>query len=373
MLRYAALTLFLTLPSFAQTARLLISDQTLNPGQTVVAPLSIASAGQTIAAIQFDLQWESPLTVQLIPGEQLRAAAKIPYTASPTFQTLRCLVAGMNQTAIADGELLKLFFSADPAASDSVTHVSITNIVAADPNGSALVVGASPAAVQVQRGSPVQFLPTDAILNAAGLSPGPLSPGEIITIFGANSPPATSLKISGALAPILYSGPAQMNAIVPFGLDLGASAMLEIRYPQRTAAISLPVARVTPGLFATEGTGVGAGAALNEDYTMNSLANPARPGSVVTVYGTGFGVLQSTVSDGQPVTAANSAAATITATVAGLPATVLYAGAAPGLIAGMDEVDLRLPAGVVHNSSAPVVVTINGSSSVSNVVTIAIQ
>ena len=50
---------------------------------------------------------------------------------------------------------------------------------------------------------------------------------------------------------------------------------------------------------------------------------------------------------------------TVTATVGGQPATVLYTGAAPTLITGVVQINLQLPAGV-SGSALPVVITIDG-------------
>jgi hypothetical protein len=46
-----------------------------------------------------------------------------------------------------------------------------------------------------------------------------------------------------------------------------------------------------PGLFTSDFSGKGQAAALNESGRLNSSKDPAAPGSVVTLYGTGFGEL----------------------------------------------------------------------------------
>ena len=47
-----------------------------------------------------------------------------------------------------------------------------------------------------------------------------------------------------------------------------------------------------------------------------------------------------------------------TVTIGGLPATVAYAGAAPGAIAGLTQINAQIPAGVKAGLSVPVVVQI---------------
>jgi uncharacterized protein (TIGR03437 family) len=44
----------------------------------------------------------------------------------------------------------------------------------------------------------------------------------------------------------------------------------------------------------------------------------------------------------------------VSATIGGVRAEVLYAGAAPGLIAGVVQINVLIPAGVPPNSAAPV-------------------
>ena len=358
-------------PLYGQTAALSVPDQTLTAGQAVVASLSLASAGQAIAAIQFDLQWDQPLAVEATAGDQVRSASKIPYVAVPGSQTVRFLVTGVNQTTIADGELLKLFLSVDPASPTSTAQIRIANAMASDPNGVSIPLNAAAANVQIaQNPNPtaVQVIPAAAVLNSASLAPGPLSPGEIITLVGFSGLPSVSLQIDGMSAPVLYAGSNQINAIVPFGLDLTHAASLQLKTPAQTSAMSLPVAPTSPAIFTLSSTGLGSGAILNQDNTVNSFDNPASPGSIIMIYGTGFGLLQSPVIDGQAVVTQNFTVLPVSATVAGLQADVVYAGAAPGLIAGVIQINVRLPAGLAHDLTAPLVLTVSGSSTIGGVI-----
>jgi uncharacterized protein (TIGR03437 family) len=54
-------------------------------------------------------------------------------------------------------------------------------------------------------------------------------------------------------------------------------------------AIALPVAGTAPGIFTQDSSGVGAGGISNADSSINSPANPAAAGSVVTIAATGEG------------------------------------------------------------------------------------
>jgi uncharacterized protein (TIGR03437 family) len=57
-------------------------------------------------------------------------------------------------------------------------------------------------------------------------------------------------------------------------------------------------------------------------------------------------------------------------TIGGIPAEVLYSGAAPGYV-GLDQLTVRLPRGVVGGAAVPVEVIAGGASS--NFATIAVR
>jgi len=54
------------------------------------------------------------------------------------------------------------------------------------------------------------------------------------------------------------------------------------------SAVDIPVERADPGIFTTNQMGTGPAVATNEDGSPNSAANPARLGSVITLYVNGI-------------------------------------------------------------------------------------
>ena len=54
--------------------------------------------------------------------------------------------------------------------------------------------------------------------------------------------------------------------------------------------------------------------------------------------------------------------AAVSVTVGGLPADVRYAGSAPGMVAGIAQVNVRIPANAQSGSSVPIVISIEASS-----------
>jgi uncharacterized protein (TIGR03437 family) len=372
-LAYLWPTIFAAVSGHAQILSGAPSSQTASPGQTVIVSLSLDSQGQGMAGVQFDVNWDPPLAIRVVAGDQVRSAAKNLYTSSPSASVLRCLIVGVNQTTLPGGELLKLLVSSDVAASGGVAaQIRISNALATAPDASPIALSTTPVNVQLQgSGGPLSF-PVEAILNAAGWSNGAISPGEVISLAG-GLPAGSSVFINGVAAPVLYTGPDQLNAAVPFGLDLNRAATIQIVSPDRTfSPATIPVAAVSPAIFTLGGAGLGPGAILNQDDSANSFEHPAAPGSAVTIYGTGFGLLDPAASDGQLASGPAATVLPVTATIDGIPTEVIYAGAAPGILYGVVQVNVVIPAGAANNLAAPVSLTIDGATTPSGV-SIAIQ
>ena len=194
-----------------------------------------------------------------------------------------------------------------------------------------------------------------SVVNAASYFPGyfttlpegAVAPGEIVALFGSGFGDKPSVSFSQYSAPILYASNCQINAIVPFGVTTGLSTFVSVQTAGETIGpMKLPVAVAAPGIFTISGTGNGQAANLNQDNTVNSASNPALRGSVVSVYLTGIGSLAPFIPDGSlgPLAAPFPAPVNaITATIGGAPAPVVFAGQAPGLIAGMAQVNVQVP------------------------------
>jgi uncharacterized protein (TIGR03437 family) len=97
---------------------------------------------------------------------------------------------------------------------------------------------------------------------------------------------------------------------------------------------------------------------------VNSNSNPAAQGSVVVLYGTGGGLTTPASVDGlltsQPYP---KPMLPVSVTIDSLPAPVLYAGAAPGLVAGVLQINLVVPATASPAPFDQVVVTIGDYTS----------
>ena len=226
------------------------------------------------------------------------------------------------------------------------------------------------------------------LVSSASLLDGPIAPGEVITIFGSGlgpqigvgysiNPPGfvdttvagARLLFNGIAAPLLYAQASQMNAVVPYETAGASTVQVQIEYQGvKSNPFAQPLADISPAIFTTDDSGKGQGAILNEDSTLNSLFNPAKRGSIVVFYATGSG---QTVPPGVTGKIATDIlpkpVLPVSVRIGGVDCEVVYAGAAPQEVAGMLQVNVRVPANVAPGPE-PVSLMIGTSSSRAGVV-----
>jgi uncharacterized protein (TIGR03437 family) len=111
---------------------------------------------------------------------------------------------------------------------------------------------------------------------------------------------------------------------------------------------------------------------LNFDGSVNGNTNPARRGSIVTFFGTGAGPTEPALQDGSVAPAALSLASeNVRLFIGGVEAQVLYAGAAPGLVGAVVQINARI-AGGTPRGPQPVLFVVDGIES-GDSVTLAVQ
>jgi uncharacterized protein (TIGR03437 family) len=233
--------------------------------------------------------------------------------------------------------------------------------------------------------------------NTSPFPTGDVAPGEIVSLFGLGLGPTTAAGLQltsagtvattlggtkvlfdGVPAPLLYSANGQVNAVVPYEVASPVTQMTVESGGLSYGPIPMPVVAAVPAIFlAGDPSNPSEAAAINPDGTLNSVSNPVARGSYVTFYACGVG-LMTTNSDGavtpgtppwpapqlQPVTVA----------IRGFNATVQYAGAAPGYVSGLLQINVFVPGPDQINSDlhVPLFLTIGNYTTQDNV-TIAIQ
>lgn len=225
-----------------------------------------------------------------------------------------------------------------------------------------------------------------AVVNAANYAANGAAPGEILVLYGTNLGPAnlavfslvnntvpatlggTRVLFDGVPAPVIYSSATQVSAVAPFSLAGKTSTRVVVEYLGVPAAtIQVPVRNVKPAIFTLDASGNGPGAILNQNGTLNTATNPAAKQSYISLYVTGVGQTNPASQDGQVVMTAANLLAPVTATIGGQAAEVQYAGSAPGLVPGVAQINLRVPAGATTGSNS-VQLTVGGIVSSGNVI-----
>jgi uncharacterized protein (TIGR03437 family) len=327
-----------------------------------------------------------------------QAGAACTYTTSP--QTIEVPADGGRFTIqVTSGSGCAWTASSDAGwfrRAAEVVGQSVTFEADANPSGDArtatVTIATRTVAVRQAGQGAAPRITAAGVVSAASYAGGGVSPGEIITVFGQNLGPAELVGLEltgngrvatqlggvrvlfdGIAAPLVYAAAGQLSAVVPYAIAGRGQINLQTEYRGvRSNAIALPVLTAKPALFSVDSSGGGPGAILNEDGSVNGVNRPARPGSVVVLFGTGEGLPEPVPEDGS-VTGAlplPRPVLPVRVTIGGRDAEVLYAGSAPSLVAGVLQLNVLLPAGV--SGSALAIRVSVGEVSSTDAVTVAV-
>jgi len=206
-----------------------------------------------------------------------------------------------------------------------------------------------------------------------------------------------------ATAPLLFATNSQINVLVPSDLanSIGKTIDIVVNFgtaangtPRSSAPFPVNIAAANPGIFALGGDGLGDGAFLGSDWSVIGPGNEAAmrqsaaDSDVIQMYVTGLGmpdsssdnatagkslwpndcvsttsfltslnrftaasataidgalILASQLNTGRLAPCFKAATNTPTVTIGGQPATVIYAGWSPDLVAGQYQLNVRMP------------------------------
>lgn len=281
------------------------------------------------------------------------------------------------------GDPNKLFFTAGISAGDGIESHGLVGVIS---------VGVTP-------GAPPS-VNDNGVVNGASFAAGgnQVAPGAIVSVFGSNLTDGTSCvhsagcdptfdntkhlrtSMSGAQiiinndlfhpVPIFAATPTQLNFQVPVELT-GTSFTIQVKVNGQASALkTIQVAPITPGIFAFNSQGTGAGAITHNDNagTPISDSSPAAPGETIVIYATGLGSVTPSVATGTTATGLTATVAAPTVTIDGVPAQVSFSGLAPCCV-GLNQINVVLPSNVRTSANVNVSVSIGGKQS--NTVTIA--
>jgi len=379
-------------PARAQV-QLSLPGQTVAPGGSVVLPVTWSSGNQSVTGIQFDLSYDSTaITLGATVGNGPRNSEKGLYFTDLAPGLRRFILVGLNQAPIPDGILLILFANVRSGARGGEYGLGFENVLATDVSGQQVTTSAGDGTLTVEgsAGSGPR-LQTDGVLNGASFLPGPVSPGEIVTLIGSEIGPAyaqqpdgaatsavldgTSVIFDGTPAPLLYAASSQINVIAPFALYGKDTTQLQVLNGggDVIAELTVPVVPASPALLTANSTGVGQGAILNQDSTANTPSNPADKGSTIMLFAIGGGQTDPPGVDGMlAVDLLPKPLLPVSVQIGGLDAPVAYEGAAPTFVAGVLQVNCVVPMDAPSGYAVPIVFTVGQATSPSGV-TLAIR
>lgn len=181
------------------------------------------------------------------------------------------------------------------------------------------------------------------ITGAASFKTGAVAPGELVSVFGVFPVPqprgllidsstnrvtttlaGIRLLIDGRPAPMIYASATQLSAVVPFQTPPFQTVSIAVEAEGRTLhQTTVLTASAAPALFDIR---------------------PAAPrGGIMVFYGSGGGLFNFRVDDGAVPNTAIPLSGISGLRMCGQDAEVLYSGAAPGLVAGVVQVNARVP------------------------------
>lgn len=218
-------------------------------------------------------------------------------------------------------------------------------------------------AADLAGGSADPVMGGSGIINLASQLPGPVAPGQIVSIrgqFGISDTATMTLNDQGIAstsllhirvlfndfpAPLLLVSSTEMRVVVPYDVAGLSTAWVAVESNGQTSLpISVNVVESSPAIFALDSSGTGPAAAINQDGSLNSANNPAQRGAMITLFATGGGQTSPHGVNGKisapplPVPILD-----VRLWIGGVPAELDYVGAAPGEIAGLMQINARVP------------------------------
>jgi len=206
----------------------------------------------------------------------------------------------------------------------------------------------------------------------------PVAPGMITALFstggdnqfGTGTASATSVPLPKTLngiqvlvnntpSPLFFAGPNQINFQIPSNAPTSGTGDIQVVETATNRVLgdtTVVMNNVAPGIFTQNASGSGDGVIANQDSTLNTPSNPAKAGSVVTLYMTGQGYISGMPADGDVPNAALSTPYVPNVYIGDQTIVpqenILYSGLAPTLV-GVWQINVRIPNDVISVPNSP--------------------
>jgi len=192
---------------------------------------------------------------------------------------------------------------------------------------------------------------------------------------GVNAPTklaGTTVTIGGQSAFVEYVTGGQLNVQVPAGVSSGQQPLVVTTPSGSSSPFTVNIVNAQPGLLASPTFDIGGtqyAVALFSDgvtYVLPPGAIPglpsrrAEPNDTITLYGIGFGPVNTFVAPGQIAQGQSMLAEPFTVSIGGTLAAITYDGLAPTFV-GLYQFDVTIP-NVASSDSVPLTFTLGGTS-----------
>lgn len=223
------------------------------------------------------------------------------------------------------------------------------------------------------------------VANSANLQFTSLSPGLLVVLYGTGIGPTqlagptvtaqgffdttvanTRVLFDDIAAPIYYVSATQSAVLVPYQVAGRATVQVVVEVNGvRSAPVAVRVVDAAPGIYTANSSGTGQAAAVNLDGSYNAPQTPIARGGMVILYATGEGLVTPPGVNGQIANASNlkKPIQQVRVRIGGIESLVEYAGSAPSIVAGVMQLNVRVPETVNPGSAVPIDLIVGNISS----------
>ena len=296
---------FVVFDAEGSTSSLSLSGASGAPGSSVTLDMSLTPAATAPSAIQFDVTY---VTSDLTPvsgtfyttGAAASGAGKTANCGAISASDVRCIISGLDQTAIGSGVLATLTFKIVSSTTDSSTIVSVVNPEGADGNANALALTESGATVLInQAGRVATTTSVGASVSTIGAGSSTILTATVSASSGTTSPSGNvSFSVGSTVlgtGPLSGSGGSATASLTISGSQLGSGAnTITATYAGNSSfngsSGTTMVTVAPPPSVTSVSPNYGAGASQNFAFALSDLAGA----SDIQVVGV---VINSTYSD----------------------------------------------------------------------------
>jgi uncharacterized protein (TIGR03437 family) len=202
-----------------------------------------------------------------------------------------------------------------------------------------------------------------------------VAPGGLVTVWGSHLSPVniansevpvltaladSCLTVNGALTPMLFASPHQINAQLPFEVEGNATMVLHTP-GGKSNNLDFTILSTAPSVFRSGVAGPQSGiptVVRGKNNQLVTAANPIHRGEAIVIYATGLGRTQPPLATGlgAPTDPLPAAIVQPDVSLGGLSLPLYYAGLAPGEV-GVYQINAWVPWSAPTGMLVPLTIT----------------